>query len=87
VGIDEPGCERQALGVDFAVCDRSAEVADRCDAVAGDADVGVEAGVARAVEDRGLAVDQSAAQRQGLVLWEGLGGCGVDGKPVQRAAP
>ena len=58
VRVDEAGGQRLAGGDHLAVGRAAAEVADRDDAVAGDADVGGEARRAGAVEHGGVADDQ-----------------------------
>ena len=57
VHVDEPGADDEPAGVDDARRRLAAESADGCDPVAGKADVGLEPGVAGAVEDAS-ALDQ-----------------------------
>src|SRR5262249_20205687 len=58
VDVDEPGRDDQARGVDLGLGGGLGEVADGGDAVAGDGQVGVEPGVAGAVDDLAVADDQ-----------------------------
>ena len=55
VDVDEPGRDDAIAGVDDAGRGRGRKLPDGRDAVAGDADVGAQPGVARAIHDAGVA--------------------------------
>jgi hypothetical protein len=61
--VDEPRRERHPIGVNLPVRFRTAQVADRYDPVANNADIGTEPGPAQSVEYDGIPDDQIAASR------------------------
>ena len=62
VRVDEAGRHDASAGLDRLACRVAGEIADRGDAAADDADIGVEAGRARAVDD-GAAADEEVEGR------------------------
>ena len=68
VRVDEARRDGAAGGGNLAVRAGRPEVAHRGDAIAGDADIGLETGGAAAVEHGGIANDEVAAQRHGGLL-------------------